>query len=152
MRLGMTGKMVSVLLLSSSLLVAAMAPATPATFIPPFPDISLAAPTRPFAVYPRALPPPPNDRTGLSTRLRLLDSNRLNIIGPPDTTGSPITRSIKIDEEIVGWLSLTPQQIPSSDLDRSFRDEQLNAIYPIAIGAQLLALLVGVPLGGLHDG
>jgi two-component system sensor histidine kinase BaeS len=95
----------------------------------------------------QAPPLPPSDRSGLSTRLRLLDARKRNLIGPPDTTGNVVLRPIELDNELVGWLSLTPLPVPSSGLDRSFRDEQLNAIYPIAAGALLLALLIGIPIG-----
>jgi two-component system sensor histidine kinase BaeS len=95
----------------------------------------------------RPPPPPPNDRSGLSARLQLLDENHNNLIGPPDTSGKVVVRPIELDGEVVGWLSLTPQPVPSSGLDKSFRDEQLHAIYPIAVGALLLALVIGVPLG-----
>jgi two-component system sensor histidine kinase BaeS len=94
------------------------------------------------------LPPlPPRDRSGLSTRLRLLDEQKHNLIGPPDTSGKAVLRPIELDGDLIGWLSLTPQPLPSTGLERSFRDDQLNAIYPIAAGALLLALLVGIPLG-----
>jgi two-component system sensor histidine kinase BaeS len=92
-------------------------------------------------------PPPPNDRSGLSTRLRLLDAQRNNLIGPPDSSGRAFERAIELEGELIGWLSLTPQPLPSSGLEKSFRDEQLDALYPIALGALLLALLVGIPLG-----
>lgn len=92
-------------------------------------------------------PPPPNDRTGLSTRVRLLDAEKRYLIGPPDTSGRTVLRPIELDGEVIGWLSLSPMPVPSVGLDRSFRDDQLNAIYPIAAGALLLALLIGIPLG-----
>ena len=94
-----------------------------------------------------APPPPPNDRSGLSTRLRLLDAQRSNLIGPPDSSGKTFERAIELEGEVIGWLSLTPQPLPSSGLEKGFRDEQLNALYPIALGALLLALLLGLPLG-----
>ena len=89
----------------------------------------------------------PNDRTGLSTRLRLLDVNKNRLIGPPDTTGRVVLRPIELEGEIIGWLSLTPQTVPANSVDKSFRDEQLKTLYPITAGALLLALVVGVPLG-----
>ncbi len=92
-------------------------------------------------------PPAPNDRSGLTTRLRLLDAQKQNLIGPPDTSGKVALRPINLDGEVVGWLSLTPQSVPTTGLEKSFRDEQLDAIYPIAAGALLLALLIGIPLG-----
>jgi len=94
-----------------------------------------------------APPPPPSDRTGLSTRVRLLDAYQQRLIGPPDTSGQAVLRAIELDGKVIGWLSLTPLPVPSAGLARSFRDEQLNAIYPIAAGALLLALLLGIPLG-----
>ncbi|MET0009802.1 MAG: ATP-binding protein [Candidatus Thiodiazotropha sp. 6PLUC9] len=106
-----------------------------------------ARPSIPRQFNRRTLPLPPGDRSGLSTRLSLLDEFRDNLIGPPDNSGKAFVRPIELDGEVVGWLSLTPQLIPSSDLDKSFRDEQLNAIYPIAVGALLLALIMGIPLG-----
>ena len=69
------------------------------------------------------------------------------LIGPPDTSGNVVLRPIELDDEVVGWLSLTPQPLPTTGLERSFRDDQLSAIYPIAAGALLLALLIGIPLG-----
>lgn len=104
-------------------------------------------PAKPGMATGLAPPPPPNDRSGLSTRLRLLDVNLNNLIGPPDRSGNVAMRPIDLDGEVIGWLSLTPQAVPSAALDRSFRDEQLDTIYPIAIGALILALLLGIPLG-----
>lgn len=104
-------------------------------------------PVAPLRFGGQAPPLGPNDRSGLSARVRLLDAQRRYLIGPPDTSGKAVLRPIELDGELVGWLSLTPQPVPSSDLDRGFRDEQLGAIYPIAAGALLLALLLGIPLG-----
>ncbi len=95
----------------------------------------------------RAPPPGPRDRSGLVARLRLLDEQKQHLIGPPDTSGKSVLRPIDLEGDVVGWLSLTPLPVPTSGLERSFRDEQLNAIYPIAAGALLLALLIGIPLG-----
>lgn len=114
---------------------------------PPRPGGSSGGPEVPQLFGNRPPPPPPNDRTGLSTRLRLLDKNRLHVIGPADTTGKALLRPIELDGKVIGYLSLTPQPVPASELDQSFRNEQLNAIYPIGIGALLLALLVGIPMG-----
>ena len=87
------------------------------------------------------LPPlAPQDQTGLSTRLRLLDADKNNIIGPPSEGDNALLRPIQLDQNTVGWLSLSPLPVPESDLDRRFRDQQLQAIYPIAGGALLLAL------------
>ncbi len=94
-----------------------------------------------------AAPPGPDDRSGLGTRLRLLDAGKRYVIGPPDMSGKPVLRPIELDDEVVGWLSLTPQPLPATGLERSFRDDQLDAIYPIAVGALLLALLIGIPIG-----
>jgi two-component system sensor histidine kinase BaeS len=52
-----------------------------------------------------------------------------------------------LNEHTIGWLSLSPLPVPESDLDRRFRDQQLQTIYPIAGGALLLALMIGIPLG-----
>ncbi|MEW8362741.1 MAG: ATP-binding protein [Candidatus Thiodiazotropha sp.] len=109
---------------------------------PPPPAPGLAQPGMRFPP-----PPAPRDRTGLSTRLRLLDADRNNIIGPPGEGGNELLRPIGLDQRTIGWLSLTPLPVPESDLDRRFRDQQLQAIYPIAGGALLLALLIGIPLG-----
>ncbi len=97
----------------------------------------------------RPFPPPlaPQDRTGLSTRLRLLDADRHNVIGPPSVGDNALSRPIELDGRTIGWLSLSPLPVPESDLDRRFRDQQLRSIYPIAGGALLLALMLGIPLG-----
>ncbi len=96
---------------------------------------------------PRPPPPPPRDRTGLTTRLRLLDADKRRVIGPPSKSENTVLRPIELDGQTIGWLSLTPLPVPESDVDRRFRDEQLQALYPITAGALLLALLVGIPLG-----
>ncbi len=106
----------------------------------PFPD-----PSPSFG--PRPPPPAPNDRTGLSTRIRLLGAEQQRIIGPPDESGQAELRPISVNGETVGWLSLTPAHVPTTDIDRSFLDEQLRALYPIGGGALLLSLLFGVPMG-----
>ncbi|MES9969576.1 MAG: ATP-binding protein [Candidatus Thiodiazotropha sp.] len=95
------------------------------------------------------LPPPlaPQDRTGLSTRLRLLDADKRLVIGPPSESDNTLLRPIALNERTIGWLSLSPLPVPESDLDRRFRDQQLKSIYPIAGGALLLALIIGIPLG-----
>ncbi|WP_091357477.1 ATP-binding protein [Amphritea atlantica] len=203
MRIGITGKMVLVMLAASVLLVAAMAVAMRLsfqkgfdeylsevemgrldqtvedlsnayrregswnfiegnhrlwmTFMPSSSDASVndgdavvAAPSSSRAPQPftaRSAPLAPADKTGISTRLRLLNADKQRLIGPPDTSGLAVNRPISLDGELIGWLSLTPQAVPSSRLDKAFRDEQLNAIYPIGLGALLLALLVGIPMG-----
>ncbi|MEJ1356184.1 MAG: ATP-binding protein [Candidatus Sedimenticola sp. (ex Thyasira tokunagai)] len=95
----------------------------------------------------RIPPAPPNDRSGLSTRLRLFDENQQYLIGPPDTSGKALFHPIRLDGVTIGWLNLSPLPLPATSLEQGFRDEQLNAIYPIAIGALLLALLMGIPMG-----
>ena len=94
-------------------------------------------------------PPPlaPQDRSGLSSRLRLLDAEKQPVIGPPEGEEKPLLRNIDLEGRTIGWLSLSPLPVPESDLDRRFRDRQLRAIYPIAAGVLLLALLIGIPLG-----
>jgi len=77
---------------------------------------------------------------------RLLDSDKRYLVGPP-AAGETVLRAIELEGEVVGWLSLTPITVPTSRLDRSFQDEQLKAVYPIALGALLLSLLIGIPLG-----
>ncbi|MEW8405905.1 MAG: ATP-binding protein [Candidatus Thiodiazotropha taylori] len=113
---------------------------------PPIPPLNQRPATAPSA-QPFAPPLAPQDHTGLSTRLRLLDGNKHNIIGPPGERGEALLRPIQLDQRTVGWLSLSPLPVPESDLDRRFRDQQLEAIYPIAGGALLLALMIGIPLG-----
>lgn len=112
----------------------------------PFPN-DMRAPAQRLGDQASPPPPGPNDRSGLTTRLRLLDAKKQYLIGPPDTSGKVALRPINLDGEVVGWLSLTPQSVPTTGLEKSFRDEQLDAIYPIAAGALLLALLIGIPLG-----
>ncbi|MES9991944.1 MAG: ATP-binding protein [Candidatus Thiodiazotropha sp.] len=111
--------------------------------LPPRPSgRNLGPPGMPFTP-----PLAPQDRSGLSTRLRLLDAEKNNIIGPPSSDGNAMLRPIELDQRTIGWLSLSPLPVPESDLDRRFRDQQLQAIYPIAGGALLLALMIGIPLG-----
>jgi two-component system sensor histidine kinase BaeS len=99
------------------------------------------------ATQPFSPPLAPQDQTGLSTRLRLLDANKKNIIGPPSEADNALLRPIQLEQRTVGWLSLSPLPVPETDLDRRFRDQQLQAIYPIAGGALLLALMISIPLG-----
>jgi two-component system sensor histidine kinase BaeS len=110
---------------------------------PPAPLTSTAQRTGRQIIPPLA----PQDRTGLSTRLRLLDADKNNIIGPPSDTGNALLRPIKLADRTIGWLSLSPLPVPETDLDRRFRDQRLKTIHPIAAGALLLALMIGIPLG-----
>ncbi|RLW71524.1 MAG: hypothetical protein B6D71_01675, partial [gamma proteobacterium symbiont of Stewartia floridana] len=93
---------------------------------PPIPPLNRRAATAPSG-QPFAPPLAPQDQTGLSTRLRLLDGNKHNIIGPPGERGEALLRPIQLDQRTVGWLSLSPLPVPESDLDRRFRDQQLEA-------------------------
>lgn len=123
-------------------IIPAQPPAERNRFNPPPRDLGRTPPP-----MRRPPPPAPTDKSGLSTRLRLLDENKQRVIGPPDNTGKAILRPIELDGDVIGWLSLSPLPVPSSTLDQKFRHEQLNAIYPTAVGALLLALIFGIPLG-----
>jgi two-component system sensor histidine kinase BaeS len=116
----------------------ANAPVDPSAFAVQASRLSDAGPAPMQQGMPFVPPPPPNDRSGLSTRLRLLDAQRHHVIGPPDASGKAILRPVELENEVIGWLSLTPQPLPGAGLERSFRDEQLHALYPIATGAGLL--------------
>jgi len=115
-------------------------PEGPNGFAPPpprrFPDGSL-------------LPPPgPKDRAGLLSRLRLLDARQNVVIGAPSLPDDEvILKEIEIGDETIGWLSLTAPPISESGVADAFSHEQLEALYPIGLGALLMALIVGIPLG-----
>ena len=92
-------------------------------------------------------PPPPWDQSGLSTRVRLLDANSDYVIGPPAGEEKVFLLPIEVDKKTVGWLSLSPFKLPRSELEKKFRSEQLLALYPIAAGSLVLALLIGILMG-----
>jgi two-component system sensor histidine kinase BaeS len=92
-------------------------------------------------------PPPPTDKSGLSTRLRLINLEGRRVIGPPDESGNPTLREIIVNGQVVGYLSLTPVPLPIEGIDERFRDDQMDTIYYIALAAILLAVIAGIPLG-----
>ncbi|WP_415905556.1 ATP-binding protein [Neptuniibacter sp. QD48_55] len=91
--------------------------------------------------------PPPKDQTGLSKRLRLLDTTGHLLIGPPDSNGRTMERPIVLDGKTIGFLSLSYVPLPIAGIDERFREDHQNVIYYIAIASLLLAVIVGIPIG-----
>ncbi len=94
----------------------------------------------------RIPPAPPNDRSGLSTRLRLFDENQQYLIGPPDISGKAQFHPIHLDGVIIGWFNLSPCRCLPPVLNKALGVSS-STPSTIAIGALLLALLMGIPMG-----
>lgn len=93
-------------------------------------------------------PAPPGDPSALSHRLRLLDTNKTKIIiGPPDNSGKMILRPLTVNDQLIGYLGLTPLPWPEDELARSFSKEQNQVLLLISVIASILALIMAVIVG-----
>ncbi len=94
-------------------------------------------------------PPGPTDATGIGARLRVLDTNHMRIIGPPDHSDRAIAEPLMLNEVQIGWLSLTPLPLPEDSLERAFRDRQFTTMTLVA-GCTLIFSFVLATLFGRH--
>lgn len=90
---------------------------------------------------------PAGDRQGIGQRIRLIDPDKNLIMGSPDKSKNDRFKPIEVEGKLVAWIALTPIEYGHDAIQQSFQKEQLQAIYPIALGALLLALLIGIPAG-----
>jgi two-component system sensor histidine kinase BaeS len=81
----------------------------------------------------------------LGRRLRLLDENRLHVIGPHYGGNDEVFRPIVLDNVIVGWLAVRPVTAFTDRLVLSFLEQQKRAntlIFALALGLSMLVSLI----------
>ncbi len=81
----------------------------------------------------------------ITRRLSVLDAAGRHVFGPPPPADA-VRRPLRLDGRTVGFLVLAPLPWPKEAVDQGFRDRQLVALYWIAGGALLLALLIALPV------
>ncbi len=91
-------------------------------------------------------PPPfghPPKRKGMPPGIRLLDSEKNMIIGPPKTKLHAFELPLRVDNNIVGYLSLDPVGTIYDELDVRFTQQLIETIQIIA----LVGLFISATLG-----
>jgi len=71
-------------------------------------------------------PPRPPDLLQLGKRLRLLNVNRDYVIGA-HFEEKPITRELKVNQQLIGWLEIRPNEIMTDELASTFIEQQQKA-------------------------
>ncbi len=71
-------------------------------------------------------PPRPPDPLQLGKRLRLLNANHNYVIGS-HFEEKPIIRELKINQQIIGWLEIRPNEIMTDELASTFIEQQKQA-------------------------
>ncbi|CAG1022441.1 partial two-component system, OmpR family, sensor histidine kinase BaeS, partial [Patescibacteria group bacterium] len=104
--------------------------------LPPPPPFGFAPPPKP----PRPLPP---DALFLGKRLRLLDVNRGHVAGS-HFEGQPITRALQVNNQIVGWLELRPNDVMTDELAKTFVEQQKKSRYILASLAFVLSMFAAL--------
>ena len=107
----------------------------------------------------RPSPPPPriaNNQTIPSNlqeasffdpRILLVDAQKKRIVGPPtDMQNSTIWLEVLLEQQIVGFVGITPREFVSGSLDKLFVDEQKTAYAWITLGSLTMALVIGLML------
>lgn len=84
-------------------------------------------------------PPPPRDSLGFGQRTALLDANQNFVIGRPDNPTNARQIPIRLEGEIIGYISLVTEQALTKQIDQNFASKQKRSIYLIAIAALLFA-------------
>ena len=120
----------------------------PPPLVPP--DWESPLPPPPFMENPeqhrhRRGGPLPHDPVFLGRRLRLLDENRLHVIGPHYDGKDEVLRPIVLDSVTVGWLAVRPITAFTDRLVLSFLEQQKRAntlIFALALGLSMLVSLI----------
>lgn len=71
-------------------------------------------------------PPRPPNLLQLGKRLRLLNVNRDYVIGA-HFEEKPITREIKVNQQLIGWLEIRPNEVMTDELASTFIEQQQKA-------------------------
>ncbi|MEN3110242.1 ATP-binding protein [Uliginosibacterium paludis] len=86
--------------------------------------------------------PPVSDLTGAFLRVTLLDTNHAFVMGYHGDSESRIERAVRVNDRVVGWLSLTPFQTVSEAGAVRFEQAQLRARWTIFSAAIVLAAAI----------
>jgi two-component system sensor histidine kinase BaeS len=121
----------------------------PPEMFPEFEPPPLGGPEFPFPPPPHGPwhppPPPPGEGRFVAGRLRVLDANRIQVVGPPSTRendGKEIFRPILHENDTVGWLGFLPGKMIADDLELAFVRQQTQAnilIMALALGITVVA-------------
>jgi two-component system sensor histidine kinase BaeS len=87
-----------------------------------------------------------HDRLGLGQRLGLYDKNLQYISGVKDTTEDPPMRAIKVDGEVVGYLTVKPALDPEDSLSINFFTEQSRYLLLIYGACLIVSAIVSLML------
>ena len=102
----------------------------------------------------------PKLRVGIRKRIRLLDANKVILIGQDSANKTAITLELKNNDVVVGYLSLNLTSEIRDDLDSSFTRQLIRTIQYSAIGILLISILTALwmakwfvdPIKGLAKG
>ncbi len=83
--------------------------------------------------------PHPPDPLQLGKRLRLLNVNHNYVVGA-HFEEKPITRELKVNQQIIGWLEIRPNEIMTDELASTFIEQQKQAKYAISSLAFALSI------------
>lgn len=127
-------------------------PGDPETAIPDLPPPSAGSEDRPAGPddFRRNRRPPMapvlSDPSGLVTRIRLLDADKLLLLGQDYPFAEHAWLPIVSDGQTVGWLTLAPSMIPVDGLAAQFKTQQDRALAIIGMLAILVSVLVAFVL------
>lgn len=90
-------------------------------------------------------PPPPRNVMDMGPRLSLFDADKTHVIGRTESLESAAYRvAIDVEDNTVGWLTLTPLRRVSAMQDVSFLQQQSRAFITIAVGLLIGATLLAI--------
>ena len=92
--------------------------------------------------------PPPPDALMLGKRLRLLNANYEYVVGA-NFTEQPIVRELKVNQQIVGWLEIRPNEVMTDGLAETFIEQQEKTKYVIGSFAFVLSIFAALLLARL---
>ncbi|TPV60886.1 HAMP domain-containing protein [Aestuariibacter sp. GS-14] len=84
------------------------------------------------------------DESGSGLRLALFDKEGKFIIGFLENRDSAVRRAIKIDNEVVGWLTYTPSESIVSQAELAFKQRQDRSIFIIGLISVFIAAAVAM--------
>lgn len=97
--------------------------------------------------HPEGIPPgpPPPDRFSLHERVGLLDADGHYLAGNPAGPEAP-RRELRVDDRIIGYLTLLPSADPSDAIAQAFLADQKQQLLQIALFCVLLSALAAAVL------
>lgn len=101
----------------------------------------------PMGPRPEGMPPgpPPPDHFSLHERVGLLDAEGHYLAGQPASPEAP-RRALRVDDKIIGYLTLLPSADPSDAIAQAFLADQKRQLLQIALFCVLLSALAAAVL------